>query len=178
MQQPNRVGHGGRGIHTVDVTYFNHLARIHDCHPIGNAGHHTKVVCHEHDGCIRHFFCHFENVEDLCLHGDVQRRRRFVGEQYLRLVGDGESDHYALAHATREFVWVGLGSLVWPRDAYGFEQFDGALERDIRRDVVVHVDGFGNLVTDRLHRVQCRQWILEDHRDVFAAMSRHLLVAQ
>ncbi|COY37569.1 Uncharacterised protein [Mycobacterium tuberculosis] len=41
-----------------------------------------------------------EDVEDLRLHRDVERRGRFVTDQQVGIVGDRDGDHHALAFAT------------------------------------------------------------------------------
>ena len=43
-----------------------------------------------------------DELEDLGLNGDVERRGRLVGDQQLRLAGERHGDHHALAHAARE----------------------------------------------------------------------------
>ena len=40
-----------------------------------------------------------QQVEDLRLHGDVERGARFVGDQQLRARRERDRDHDALAHA-------------------------------------------------------------------------------
>ena len=68
-----------------------------------------------------------QQLEDLRLHGDVERRRRLVGDQQLRSAGDRHRDHDALAHAARELVRILLEALRRRRDADLLEQLDGAL---------------------------------------------------
>ena len=48
-----------------------------------------------------------DQLEDLRLHGHVERGRRLVGDQQLRLVDQRHRDHRALAHAAGELVRVG-----------------------------------------------------------------------
>ena len=77
------------------------------------------------------------HLEDLGLHGDVERRRRLVGDQHLGVVGDRHRDHHALAHAAGELVRVLLGALVRLRDADDVEQVDRlAVRRRLRRVLV------------------------------------------
>ncbi len=47
-----------------------------------------------------------QQLEDLRLDGDVERRRRLVGDQQLGLAGERHGDHHPLAHAARELVRV------------------------------------------------------------------------
>ena len=49
-----------------------------------------------------------DQLEDLRLHGHVERRRRLVGDQQLRVVDQRHRDHHALAHAAGELVRVGV----------------------------------------------------------------------
>jgi hypothetical protein len=42
-----------------------------------------------------------KQFENLRLNGHVERRRRLVGDQKLRLVGERHRDHHALALAAR-----------------------------------------------------------------------------
>jgi hypothetical protein len=54
----------------------------------------------------------FEQIEDLRLHRDIERRRRLVGDQEVRLVGKRHGDHHALALPTGELVRVGVEPLL------------------------------------------------------------------
>ena len=51
-----------------------------------------------------------EQLEDLGLDRDVERGRRLVGDQQLRLARERHRDHHALAHAARQLVRVLLGA--------------------------------------------------------------------
>ena len=68
-----------------------------------------------------------DELEDLRLHGDVERRRRLVGDQDVRVVHERHRDHRALAHAARELVRVVARAAPRIRDADRLEQLDGAL---------------------------------------------------
>ena len=58
-----------------------------------------------------------DQLEDLRLDGDVERRGRLVGDQHLGIAGERHGDHGALAHAARELVRVFLGALLRLGDA-------------------------------------------------------------
>jgi hypothetical protein len=47
-----------------------------------------------------------QEIEDLRLHRDIERRRRLVGEQQGRPAQQRHGDHDALAHAAGEFVGI------------------------------------------------------------------------
>jgi hypothetical protein len=43
-------------------------------------------------------------LQHLRLHGDVERRRRLVGDQHLGAAGQRHGDHHPLAHAAGQLV--------------------------------------------------------------------------
>ena len=45
-----------------------------------------------------------KQIEDLLLNGDVERGSRLVGDQELRIAGNGDGDHHALALPSRHLV--------------------------------------------------------------------------
>ena len=47
-----------------------------------------------------------EEVEELGLHRDVERSRRFVGDQQLRAQGQGHRQHDPLAHPAGELMGI------------------------------------------------------------------------
>ena len=49
-----------------------------------------------------------EHVQDLRLHRDVERRRRFVGDQQVRFADQGRGNHRALPHAAGHLVGPGV----------------------------------------------------------------------
>ena len=68
-----------------------------------------------------------EQLEDLRLDHDVERRRGLVPDDQRRVAGERHRDHHALAHAARELVRVAL-----PRfrlDAHQLEQLPAARSR-------------------------------------------------
>jgi hypothetical protein len=66
----------------------------------------------------------FSSFEDLRLHGDVERRRRLVGDQQVRLVGERHGDHHALALAARQLVRIGAEPAFRIADADLLQQFE------------------------------------------------------
>ena len=66
-------------------------------------------------------------VEDLGLDRDVERGRRLVGDQQLRLAGEGHRDHHALGHAARHLVRERLEPPLRVGDADHLEQLEGPL---------------------------------------------------
>ena len=59
-------------------------AAVHDQHPVGDPGDHAEVVGDPDDAGAALGLQPLDQVEDLRLHGDVERRRRLVGDQQRR----------------------------------------------------------------------------------------------
>ena len=116
--------------------------------------------------------------EDLRLDGDVERRRRLVGDEHRRPVQQRDGDRDALAHAARELVRIGVEPLLGRRDADAHERLPGALARRLFRHALVRPDRLDHLRVDAQHRVQRRHRILEDHGDALAAQAAQLLLRQ
>ena len=66
-------------------------------------------------------------VEDLGLDRDVEGGRRLVGDEQLRLAGEGHRDHHPLGHAARHLVREGLEAPLRVRDADHPQQLEGAV---------------------------------------------------
>ena len=82
------------------------LARVHHRDVVGAAGDDAEVVGDEHHRHEALALLRLQQVEDLGLHGHVERGRRLVGEEQLRAAGERDRDHHALAHAARQLVRV------------------------------------------------------------------------
>ena len=65
-----------------------------------------------------------KQIEHFGLHRDVERRRRFVGDDQRRLGGEGQCEHGALPQAAAQLMRILLGASRRIGDADGFEQFD------------------------------------------------------
>ena len=133
------------------------------------AGDHAEIVGDQHD---RHAEIALElqqKVEDLRLHGDVERGGRLVGDQELRLAQQRDRDHHPLAHAARELVRVQVEPASCGRDAYLIEQGDAAAPRVLLAHAPVLDQDLGHLARDAKVRVERGHRVLKDHRELDAA---------
>ena len=106
-QQPARVGM--QRLARTDLAHAGllHLAAgIHHHNALRHLGHHAKVVRDQHDRRAKPRLQLAHQVEDLQLDRHVQRRRRLVGDQQLRVAGQRHGDHHPLAHPARELVRI------------------------------------------------------------------------
>ena len=115
-----------------------------------------------------------QQVQDLRLDGDVERRRRLVGDQQLRLAGERHRDHHALAHAAGELVRIVVEAL---RCGSGMPtRSSSSIARAARlapRQPAMQAQRLGDLRADRQHRIERRHRLLEDHGDAVAADRGH-----
>ena len=161
------------GQHLVDRRFLDLAAGIHDDDPLGHFRNRAHVVCNQDDGGVGLLLKLFQQIENLRLHGDVERRRRLVGDQHLRLAGQRHGDHYALAHAARKLMRIFVDAFFRRRNADRPEHFDGPVVRFPPAEALVQADGFADLVADRVNRVERGHRFLEDHRDVVSAHVAH-----
>ena len=174
-EQAFGVGVRRVGEQRLDAGPLDDATGVHDLHAVGDPSDHAEVVRDHHD---RHAHLRAEivdHLEDLRLNGHIEGGCRLVGDQHLRVVGDGHGDHHTLAHTAREFVRILFGPLLGLRNSDGTEQVDGTGGCRLLRDVLVGSDHFDDLITDTPDRVERRQRILEDHRHPLTADRSHRL---
>ena len=90
--------------HLGDRALLDDLALGHHADAVGHLAHDAEVVGDEQQ---RHAVARLQGLQqlqDLRLDGDVERRGRLVGDQQVGLVGQRHGDHHALALAARELV--------------------------------------------------------------------------
>ena len=118
-----------------------------------------------------------QQLDDLCLYRDVERRRRLIGDQQLRLIRHGHGDHRPLPHAARQFVRILQRSPLWVWNGDKLQHVDspsGGGASRYRR--IVNADRLGDLGADGEDRIEGRHRILEDHADAGAAHPGKLLL--
>ena len=106
----------------LDRAVLFHHAIVHDEHIVGDLGDHAHVVGDEQ---YRHAVGLLQpgyEIEDFGLGRDVERRRRLVGDQKLRLAGKRHGDHGALAHAARILESVTIYGFFRGGDFHLFQQ--------------------------------------------------------
>ncbi len=148
---------------------LDELPGVHDDDVVGRLGDDAHVVGdddHRHVELIAELV---EEVEDAGLHGHVERGRRLVGDQQLRVAGERDRDHHALTHASRVAVRIVVEAGCRVRDVHLVEQLDRALPRLGALHLQVALEHLGDLRPDPERRVQRGHRILEDHRDLPAA---------
>ncbi len=132
-------------------------------------GDNAHIVRDDHDRHAEPGLQLAQQVENLGLHRHVERRRRFVGDENLRLRRDRHRDHGALALAARQLVRIARELFLRRRHVHLTQQFDGALACLMATNMAMCTDRRDNLIADRIDRVERRHRLLEDHPDHAAA---------
>ncbi len=145
------------------------LARGHHADPLGHVAHDRQIVGDQQEGHAEPVAQLAHQIEDLRLDRHVERGRRLVGDQDVGFVGDRHRDHHALALAARELVRIGVEPALGVAQADQVQQFEGASARRRGRHVLVDQERLGDLLFQRVQRVERGHRLLEDHRDAVAA---------
>ncbi len=160
----------GRVEDLLDRARLDDDAVLHHHDAVGEVGDDAHVVRDEDDRRVEARVQVAQQVEDLGLHGDVERRRRLVRDEQERVARDRLRDHRALALTARELVRVLVERLLRGRHLDEAEQLDRLLLRHRgRHPAVVRTQRLHDLEADRVHRVQRRHRLLEDRSDLVAA---------
>ena len=159
----------GTGKQLLLVRLLHQPAIVHDDDAVSDLVHDTEIVGDEQDGRADLVVQALQDFQHLALHGNVEGRRRLVGDDELGPAGDRHGDHDALALAAAQLVWIGAHDTLRIADVLVFEQLDCSLVGSCAGNVLVQQDGFHDLLTAGEDRIQRRHRVLEDHRDAAAA---------
>ena len=143
---------------------------------LAHLGHNAQVMGDHDDGHAQLVAQVVHQLQDLCLDRHVQRGGRLVGDQQLRLTGQRNGDHNALAHTAGQLVRVLLQAAVRLVDADQLQQLPSAGPSFLLGLFGVQQDDLDDLVADGVHRVQARHRVLEDDGDLVAANFAELLL--
>ena len=91
--------------------------RVHHVDPVGASGDDAHVVGDQQRGHAKARLEVIQQRQDLGLDRHVERRRRLVGDQHLRLARERDRDHHALAQPPRELVGIVVEPLARVRQA-------------------------------------------------------------
>ena len=146
------------------VRELDRLAEVHHHHPVGDVPHDVEVVRDEDVGQPELPLQVLQQVEDLRLDRDVQRRDRLVAEDQLRVDRQRARDADPLTLAARELVREPVVVLRVQTD--DLEQLLDAPLALRRRADAVELERLADDEADALARVERRVRVLEDHHHV------------
>ncbi|QNQ99423.1 hypothetical protein BGI51_18175 [Pseudomonas oryzihabitans] len=132
----------------------------------------------EHDGRAEFPLQIAQQVQDLRLDGDVQRRGGFVGDDEVRFAEQRHGDHHPLAQSATELVRILAQALAGVADADLFQHGLRACPGGLAIQPAVAPQHLGELVADAVGRIEGGHGFLEYHRQAIAAQVAHALFAQ
>ena len=173
-----RVGMLGRDEHALHRPLLDNLAPFHDADTVGDLAHDPEVMGDEQHGHAEPGLNVLQELEDLRLHGDVERGGRLVGDQKVGLVGERHGDHRALALPAGELVRIAPEAALRIANADLVQQIDDALARGRPGDAAMEQQCFADLLLDRVQGIERGHRLLEDDRNLVAAHTPHLRFGQ
>ena len=177
-EQSTRVGMLRIGEQRLDRRLLDDLAAVHHGDAVRRLGDDAEIVGDQHHARAPLGLQCPHQVEDLRLDRDVESRRRLVGDEQLRLGGEGHGDHHPLGLAPRELVRVRLGPPLGIGDADGAQHLDGLVDAGSAPRVAVDLIDLADLHAGREARMQAGVGLLEDHRNAIATQRAHRVARQ
>ncbi len=177
-KQPLRIGMPHAGEHGVSRPALDDRAAIHHHHARDVLGDDAEIVRnqdHRH-AALRDKVG--DQVEDLPLDRHIERGGRFVCDQHIGLAGQRHGDGDTLALATGELVRIGIDAARRIRQTDTIEQRDGLPPRLRRRTIRMALQGFCDLPSDGVHRIERGHRFLENHADSVAAQPAVIRIRQ
>ena len=114
-----------------------------------------------------------QQLQNLGLDRDVERGRRFVGDDERRTARERDGNHRALPQATGELVRIVARAARRIGHADGLEQANGAAPGLRPAGLAMDDDCLGDLVTNREDGAERRHRLLEDEPDPRTAHAPH-----
>ena len=168
----------GLGEYFSDRPVLHDLARSHDIDAIGEAPDDAEVVGDEDHRHAEARLQALQERQDLRLDGDVERGRRLVGDQDVGIVGERHRDHHALPLAAGKLVRIGIDAALGLLDLHQPQQLDRALARRRLAQPRMFHQRLGDLIADRIERIERGHRLLKDHGDLGAADAIQLALAE
>ena len=153
------------GEHRGRAAALDHPALAHDDHLVGDLGHHAEVVGDEHHRHAALVAQVEDQLEDLRLRRHVERCRRLVGNQQLRLERQRHGDHRPLTLPAGELEGIGTNDLLGVRQANLANEVQRLLAPLLLGKAVMGGEDLGDLLADAHQRIERGHRLLKDHRD-------------
>ena len=153
-----------------------HTPAVHNNDLVTHGRNDAQVMCNHDDRHTHLLLQVLHQLQDLRLNGNVQRGRRLIRNQDIRLTAERHGNHDTLAHASRKLIGILLHTAL--RLIYTDERqhLDRPLPGLILILVRVKKNCLLQLIADREDRIQRSHRVLEDNRYLLATVLRKLLL--
>ncbi len=168
-EQADRVGMAGVCKQFGGGRLLDDPAGVHHGHVVAGLGHHAEIVRDQQDRGAEPRAQVGQQIKNLRLDRDVERRRGLVGDHEIGLTGQRHRDHHPLPHSAGELVRILVEPALGVGHAHEPEHLQGPGPGGRRGDVAMQRHRLGDLGADREHGIQARHRLLEDHPDPAAA---------
>src|SRR5712691_721564 len=156
---------------------LDRTAGIHHHDAVAHLGDDTEIV-RDKDNRQPGLFLNFpQQTQVLCLDGYIQRGRRLVGNDDVRLTGKRNGTHDTLLHTPAHLMRIVVNAPLRSRDPDLLQGLDRSLHQLPGTALAVDTERLDQLVADGKHRIQGGLGILEDHRDATPPYLTHLALA-
>ncbi len=158
-----------------DIACLDLFALVHHHHSVGDFRHDPHVMGDEQQRHTELALQAAHQSQHLCLHGDVEGCRWFIGNQQAWATGQSHCDHDPLAHAARHLERIAVELTCRLGDAHAFQHPPRLFACCTAVHVLVEFDRLGDLVADTQDRIERGHRFLEHHRDLGAAEVAHCI---
>ena len=158
----------------VQGSAFHHLAVVEHDDLIGHIGDDAEIMGDHQQRHAQFGLEILDQLQDLGLDGDVERRGRLVGNQQAGPADQRHGDHRALAQAPGQLKGIGARRALGIGKAHQPQHFHHQLAGRGTTNIAMQLEGFADLVADGVDRRQRGHRLLEDDRDASAANGAHL----
>ena len=126
----------------------------------------------QHRGIIS-LFQILNQIQHLCLNGNIQRCGRLIGNQKPRLACKSNGDDYTLLHTAGKLM--GIFSAAGCGDTDQLQHLIRFFDSLFLGKLIMLQNNLHNLVSNGHNRIQGCHWILENHGNLFSSDLAHLL---
>ena len=149
---------------------FNNAPFIHHRDFICQVSNHAHVVSNNHDGGAIFIAEIAQQLQDFCLHRNVQCRRRLIGNNCFGAKFERHGNHDALFLSAGKFMWIAVDTLFWFWDTYRLERSNTALTNFLALNLrIVGTQSFRHLPPNGKDRIHGTRRLLENHGDIATA---------
>ncbi|MGB7255691.1 MAG: hypothetical protein WBC94_19050 [Xanthobacteraceae bacterium] len=165
QQQAARIRVRGVGQDGSRRPAFDGAPRIHDNHVVANLYRQPQVVGDENDGGAVLALHVRDQPDDRRVHGDIERRRRLIGNDQAWIAGKRHRNEHALAHAAGQLMRISPKQFARLRQLRGVQHGERAPATIVAASTVETRKVFVELCADRQYRIKRGQRRLRDERD-------------